>query len=29
MRHLFITYDRSIPSPFLDLLSEERWLRLE
>jgi superfamily I DNA/RNA helicase/mRNA-degrading endonuclease RelE of RelBE toxin-antitoxin system len=28
MRHLFITYDRSIPSPFLDLLSEERWLKL-
>jgi len=29
MRHLFLTYDRSIPSPFLDLLSEERWLKLE
>lgn len=29
MRHLFIAYDRSIPSPFLDLLSEERWLKLE
>jgi hypothetical protein len=28
MRHLFITYDRSIPSLFLDLLSEERWLKL-
>jgi superfamily I DNA/RNA helicase/mRNA-degrading endonuclease RelE of RelBE toxin-antitoxin system len=28
MRHLFITYDRPIPSPFLDLLSEERWLKL-
>lgn len=29
MRHLFITYDRSIPSSFLDLLSEDRWLKLE
>jgi superfamily I DNA/RNA helicase/mRNA-degrading endonuclease RelE of RelBE toxin-antitoxin system len=28
MRHLFITHDRSIPSSFLELLSEERWQRL-
>ena len=28
MRHLFVTYDRSLPSPFLEMLSEERWLRL-
>lgn len=27
MRYLFITYDRSLPSPFLDDLSDERWLR--
>ena len=25
MRHLFITYDRQLPSPFLADLSDERW----
>ena len=25
MRHLFITYDRALPSPFLAGLSPERW----
>jgi len=29
MRHLFVTHDRSLPSPFLELLSDERWLKLE
>ena len=29
MRHLFITHDRGLPSPFLGDLSEERWLKLE
>jgi len=29
MRHLFVTHDRSLPSPFLCLLSDERWLKLE
>ena len=28
MRHLFITHDRSLPSPFLELLSDECWLKL-
>jgi superfamily I DNA/RNA helicase/mRNA-degrading endonuclease RelE of RelBE toxin-antitoxin system len=28
MRYLFITHDRSLPSPFLDGLSDDRWLRL-
>jgi superfamily I DNA/RNA helicase len=28
MRHLFLTYDRSIPSPFLAMLSDERWAKL-
>jgi superfamily I DNA/RNA helicase len=27
MRHLFICHDRSLPSPFLAQLSDERWLR--
>jgi superfamily I DNA/RNA helicase len=27
MRHLFVTHDRSSPSPFLDELSEEYWVR--
>jgi superfamily I DNA/RNA helicase/mRNA-degrading endonuclease RelE of RelBE toxin-antitoxin system len=27
MRYLFITYDRSIPSPFLSQLSDDHWLR--
>ncbi|MCB8984476.1 MAG: UvrD-helicase domain-containing protein [Ardenticatenaceae bacterium] len=27
MRHLFVAYDRQIPSPFLADLSEERWQR--
>jgi superfamily I DNA/RNA helicase len=27
MRHLFVTYDRQIPSPFLADLSAERWQR--
>ncbi len=27
MRYLFITCDRSIPSPFLSRLSDDRWLR--
>lgn len=29
MRHLFVTHDRALPSPFLGLLSDERWLKLE
>lgn len=28
MRALYITHDRSLPSPFLAELSEERWLRV-
>lgn len=28
MRHLFVTYDRSLPSPFIDLLSDAHWLKL-
>ncbi|GAB4543587.1 MAG: 3'-5' exonuclease [Anaerolineae bacterium] len=28
MRYLFVTYDRSLPSPFLAMLSDERWLRM-
>jgi superfamily I DNA/RNA helicase len=27
MRYLFITHDRSLPSPFLEILSDERWLK--
>jgi len=29
MRHLFVSYDRSLPSPFLDGLSDDCWLRIE
>ena len=29
MRHLFLTHDRSLPSPFLDLLSGDRWLKID
>jgi superfamily I DNA/RNA helicase len=29
MRYLFITYDRWLPSPFLDYLSDDRWMKLE
>jgi len=28
MRHLFVTYDHQIPSPFLADLSDERWQRM-
>jgi superfamily I DNA/RNA helicase len=28
MRYLFITHDRSLPSPFLQQLSEDCWLWL-
>lgn len=28
MRHLFVTYDRSLPSRFLDLLSDEHWTKI-
>ncbi|MGC9522978.1 MAG: 3'-5' exonuclease [Anaerolineae bacterium] len=28
MRHLFVTYDRSLPSPFIDLLTDDHWLKL-
>ena len=28
MRYLFLTYDRSLPSPFLDLLSDEHWTKI-
>lgn len=28
MRYLFVTHDRSLPSPFLEDLSDDRWLRL-
>ncbi len=28
MRYLFITHDRSLPSPFLEGLSDDRWLRM-
>ncbi len=28
MRHLFVTYDQSQPSPFIDELSTERWTRV-
>lgn len=28
MRHLFLTCDRSLPSPFLERLSDRRWLRI-
>jgi superfamily I DNA/RNA helicase len=27
MRHLFVTHDRSLPSPFLEMLSDEHWLK--
>lgn len=29
MRYLFVTHDRSLPSPFLAMLSDEHWLRME
>ena len=29
MRYLFVTYDRSLPSPFLEKLSDQRWARIE
>ena len=29
MRHLFISHDRSLPSPFLQELSDERWLKID
>ena len=29
MRYLFVTYDRSLPSPFLELLSHAHWRRAE
>lgn len=29
MRHLFVTYDRQLPSQFLTDLSNERWQRIE
>ncbi len=29
MRYLFVTYDRSLPSPFLELLSDGHWRRVE
>jgi superfamily I DNA/RNA helicase len=28
MRYLFVTHDRSLPSPFLEQLSEDCWLWL-
>jgi superfamily I DNA/RNA helicase len=28
MRYLFVTHDKSIPSPFLEQLSEDSWLWL-
>ncbi|MBL7202065.1 MAG: UvrD-helicase domain-containing protein [Anaerolineae bacterium] len=28
MRYLFVAHDRSLPSPFLRMLSDERWLRV-
>jgi len=28
MRYLFIAHDRSLPSPFLKGLSDDRWLRM-
>jgi superfamily I DNA/RNA helicase/mRNA-degrading endonuclease RelE of RelBE toxin-antitoxin system len=28
MRYLFVTYDSWLPSPFLDRLSDDRWIRL-
>ena len=27
MRHLFITHDQALPSPFLDDLKDEQWIR--
>jgi superfamily I DNA/RNA helicase len=29
MRYLFVTYERWLPSPFLNYLSEDRWIKLE
>ena len=29
MRYLFVTYDRSLPSPFLKPLSDKHWFRIE
>jgi superfamily I DNA/RNA helicase/mRNA-degrading endonuclease RelE of RelBE toxin-antitoxin system len=29
MRYVFVTHDRYLPSPFLDLLSEDRWLKID
>ncbi len=29
MRYVFVTHDHYLPSPFLDQLSEERWLKIE
>ena len=29
MRHLFITHDKALPSPFLNDLQDQHWLRLE
>ena len=29
MRHLFVTYDQQLPSPFLTDLTEEFWVRGE
>jgi superfamily I DNA/RNA helicase len=28
MRHLFVTYDRSLPSPFLSSLSDQHWTKI-
>jgi superfamily I DNA/RNA helicase len=29
MRYLFVTYDRHLPSAFLDGLSDERWMQFD